>query len=790
MLSRERLQWVGPSTAAFLLGLWAPLSLLIVSLRTYRILKNDALSALALPSTLLADIAAISTFGALGVLVFSALGEKTRWRFGAILVAQIITVAWICLELVAHNFYRVTGSTFDVDLLVYAIARSEETWTLINESTPLPVKIAIGAGTFLALCLPWGIRALWARWREEVPARVRKGRWAIAMAIAATVALVWPLFRVGGASDLVRNATLTFLVSNLRGEDAVGDADGIGFDTRKASLVPRPGLKGRNVVFILLESTRASATSLYNPKLEGTTPHLEKLGKTSIVARNAWAVMPHTSKAIVTTMCGIPPHLTLKISEAQGAGIPAKCLPELYREQGYATGFFQSATKNFESRETLVDNMGFEDFYPLERLGSRKGFEKVNYFGVEDDIMLAPSRRWLKKQAKDKPFFMTYLTLTPHHDYLSPKRYGFEEYDEAEEFNRYLNSVHYVDQFVANVIEMFKKQGRYEDTIFVILGDHGEGFNEHGRSQHDNVIYQEGLHIPMLVHDPKLADKPREVEPRTSQLDLAPTVIELSNFDLTGGNFPGESLLTLDRERRIFAHCWYERRCMATIQGDRKYIDHFGTQPAELFDLSKDPLEKKSLFTSEEAVKVEHEALSRWRANVNAFYEAHQDEFAKRYASKEKPESAHALDIQIGDKVKIVGVTVTLANPQPKIKKDAKPYKPGDPIRPGTEVIVETVFESVEKVPSGWSLFMHGEGKKTKLKNHDHVPVEGTHPLQDWEPGTYITDRYKLRIPRRAREEYKLLLGIYHKKEGRMPVKGGEATKDNRATLVKIPLTL
>ena len=784
MISRERLQWLSPSMAAFLFGLWGPLSILILILRTVRILGNDALAAIALPSTLLSDATAALSFGVIGMLSLYALEKKPRLRWVGILIAQILTVAWICIELIAHNFYMVTGSTFGYDLLVYAIKRSEETWELINSSTPWPVKIGIGVGTLLALLLPWLIRKRWVRWQEGAyEPSLRPKRWIAVLSVSVIVAFVWPYFRVGGSSDLVRNAALTFVSSLFGGEEREGDAAGAGFDTRNASLVLKPGKKKRNVVFILLESTRASASSLYNPELKGTTPYLEELARESIVAKRAWAVMPHTSKAIISTLCGIPPQLTLKITEALAAGLPAKCLPVLYREQGYSTVFLQAATKRFESRESLVDNMGFEDFFPLEKLGSKQGFDKVNYFGVEDLIMLEPSRKWLKRQSPDKPFLMTYLTLTPHHDYLSPKRFGFKEYTkENEEFNRYLNSVHYVDQFVKHVIEMFKEEGLYEDTVFVILGDHGEGFNEHGRSQHDNVIYQEGLHIPMLVHDPLLAKDPRAIEYRTNQLDLAPTVIDLSGFEVQGGNFPGQSLLKIDKERRLFAHCWYERRCMATIEGDRKYIDHFGTQPAELFDLSKDPLERTSLYQSPEQVALEHKALSAWRANVNAFYKTyHLEEYAAKYASKDKPESAQQVDIKFGDSIQVVGVTVTPAN--------AKDYKPGDPIRPGTKVIVETVFHTKAKIPAGWALFMHGEDHKKKLKNYDHVPVGGTFPLQEWEPGTYITDRYEMQLPRSARKEYTVLLGVWHKDQGRMPVTAKEASPDRRAVLTKIPLT-
>ncbi len=74
-----------------------------------------------------------------------------------------------------------------------------------------------------------------------------------------------------------------------------------------------------------------------------------------------------------------------------GDGIPARCLPDLLRDQGYRTAFFQSATEDFERRGQVVVNRGYEAFYPVETM-DKGGFEKANYFGYEDDVMLEPSR--------------------------------------------------------------------------------------------------------------------------------------------------------------------------------------------------------------------------------------------------------------------------------------------------------------------------------------------------------------------------------------------------------------
>jgi hypothetical protein len=79
------------------------------------------------------------------------------------------------------------------------------------------------------------------------------------------------------------------------------------------------------------------------------------------------------------------------------------------KEQRYSTAFFQSSTENFEN---LVENFGYAEYYPLEALDEDyiEGFERSNYFGYEDDIMLRPSKEWLRKQ-RAHPFMVTYFTI-------------------------------------------------------------------------------------------------------------------------------------------------------------------------------------------------------------------------------------------------------------------------------------------------------------------------------------------------------------------------------------------
>ena len=374
----------------------------------------------------------------------------------------------------------------------------------------------------------------------------------------------------------------------------------------------------RNVVLILLESMRARSVTPYNPELE-TTPFLNELADESLLAERAYTIVPHTTKALVAAECGVEPHLVREITESTPDGIPARCLAELLGEQGYESVFFQPGGVDWEGRPQLVENFGHDDLISLEDMNT-EGFQMANYFGYEDDIMLEPSRLWLQQHGGD-PFFATYKTLTPHHPYETPTRYGTENFAEDDLLNGYLNSVRYVDFFLKNLFDQYKEMGLYEDTIFVFYGDHGEGFMEHGRTQHDNVIWEEGLRVPLMVHDPQRWENGERVDGLANLTDVAPTVADLLGYDVTGGEYPGYSLRDLPEDRTLKFSCWYDDKCVASLRGTSKYIHHFDRRPDQIFDLEEDPLEENNLANERsELVERRREELFEWREENTELY--------------------------------------------------------------------------------------------------------------------------------------------------------------------------
>lgn len=385
----------------------------------------------------------------------------------------------------------------------------------------------------------------------------------------------------------------------------------------------RDGSRNRpNVVLVLVESLGARATTVHQPDL-ATTPNLAALAKESLVADRAYTVIPHTTKALIASHCGIaPPPWPFDANADEPGGIAARCLPSLLSDQGYATAYFQSATQHFEERDTMIDRFGFEDFYPLERL-PHAGFSRVNDFGYEDAIMVDPSVAWAERAHRaNRPFFLSYLTVTTHYDYGLPAGYRLRKFAEDDAHNRYLNGVRYTDAVIGRLLDRFKQAGLYDDTIFIITGDHGEGFYEHGRRGHNDVVWNEGLQVPLLINSPQSRRSPGRITTPVQQSQILPTVADQLGFDIEGARYPQGSMLKPAADP-IFAACWDSEQCMTMIEGDMKFNHFFGYRPDEYFDLSTDPGERHNVIDrlDERAAQQKVRHMRVWLAEVGAAYE-------------------------------------------------------------------------------------------------------------------------------------------------------------------------
>ena len=612
----------------YLSGLLVPLVVYNLVLKGIRINSQEELSGgIAALALMRSDLLFNLGYVFLWVGLF-ALTRQSPLRWVVVVLFHTVTIVVIATTTAAHGYFQETGSTLSLSIITYSLGSLGEIADVIGSVTSLAtwawVLVILG---YLVLG-PWIVTTLvCGKPGEPGPfGSVSTSRLFALGAFTMSVGLIFLSLPVGAGvagKAFSRDALINIVMSEVEHaqiRDLVANATPIEPPVH-TSLKKTTATEKKNVVLIHLESARARSTTPYNENLD-TTPYLDTLARKSLLAERAYTIVPHTSKAVTSINCGIDPHLVREITETEPGGVPARCLPELLKKQGYGSVWFSSATEHFEDRRDLVENFGYEDFRPVESMETG-GFQKSNYFGYEDNIMLQPSKSWLQ-QHKDEPFLATYLGVTGHHDYRPIDRYGLKDYSNLPGLDHYQNEMRYLDFFVRNLIDQYKELGLYRDTIFVIYGDHGEGFGEHDLFQHDNTIYQEGLKVPFIIHAPGRFERGKRVETLSNQLDVLPTLFDMLGYKVTGGRYPGRSLLSPPGvERRLYFSCFDEYRCLASIQGKEKYIYFFGNQPEEAYDLASDPLEKNNIADelSRKELKDKRLQVLAWYSKVNAMYD-------------------------------------------------------------------------------------------------------------------------------------------------------------------------
>ncbi len=594
-------------------------------------------------------------------------GSRGTLRRVVVFLFHTVTILMLLVSTCAHLYFQETGATLEYGTIAEGIPKLAEIEPILFlQGIPLSVWILLAVALFYVTLGPLLVTYTVEWWRGwpgtlspvEAPGRrtsflgslglwlVPVGLWLLAFGFG------W-LSVLSGTTALARDPFINVVLTGVgeatteqteeEVEEATTEEDTsyaasstTEHSTAHTRLAQTSQTEKRNVVLVHLEATRARSATPYNEDLR-TMPFLNELAKSSLLAERAYVgSVPRSTLSNVAVNCGIGPPPWLG-PEYHPGGVPARCLPALLKDQGYRTVFFSSNMDSFG--DIATNNFGYEEVFapPGESTPTQYwdqtmdtlSFAQTSYFNYEEDIMLGPSERWLREHG-DEPFVAEYLTGTGHDEYQClDTRYGSEYFSEYELLNRYLNCLRLQDIFLRNLFDQYEKLGLYENTIFVFFGDHGEGLGEHGRFQHGDTIYEEGLRIPLIIHAPGWFENGELARGLSSHIDVLPTVVEMLGYEVKDGKYPGYSLLhPLPEERTLMFSCISDRKCLASIKGTEKYIYHYEDQPEEFFDLSKDPLEVHNLASErgKEELDKRREDLLAWLSRANAEYEQLADE--------------------------------------------------------------------------------------------------------------------------------------------------------------------
>lgn len=292
--------------------------------------------------------------------------------------------------------------------------------------------------------------------------------------------------------------------------------------------------KNYNIVIILLESMGVNYLEM-EYKGKTLTPYIHELIAESYYFENFYSAGIHTNNGIASTLYGFPPifEQTMMLSTPNYY----RGLPTVLKSIGYQNLFFLTHDPSYDNMyaflsENSFDKIYAEPDYPTEKI--------VNNFGVQDDYLFEFGSNKLNEIAKqNKPFLATFMTVSNHPPYVVPNKFKDAGATDNERI------IAFTDNSLRVFMENAKKQDWYNNTIFVILGDHGRVLGK----QHYEMSLSYN-HIPLIIHSPLFKDSPKRIKDFGGQIDIFPTVMGLLSQPYVNNSLG----IDLFREKRPYTY--------------------------------------------------------------------------------------------------------------------------------------------------------------------------------------------------------------------------------------------
>lgn len=414
-----------------------------------------------------------------------------------------------------------------------------------------------------------------------------------------------------------------------------------GSPTQPPDVQPAPTERPSDVIVITLDTTRADHLGTYGYYRE-TSPRLDRFAATSLVFDRFIVPMATTLPTHMSLWTGVWPTehgIEANVMHGGKAFVPSpglSSLAQILQDKGYATGAFVSAAP-------LDDQSG-----ALEGFGHHtqpKRYERPAEQTTDDALA------WLGEQ--DGPMLMWVHYYDPHNPFRAPEAYTdlFDPNDARvstwmternispvakrptgqkvrakPSIHGYDAEIRYMDDQFGRLLEGLEMSGRLGNALVVVMGDHGEGLNQHDQPAH-GLVWNEQLHAPLFIKAPGVL--PERVDAITSAADVFPTALAL--VDLPGEasflkQVSGRDVRATTDKRPVLSQT--SRRQLEfgqpltyALTGERYKCTMVEGQPAVLFDLETDPFELAPISESPELTACQAEltqTLEAQRARAKA----------------------------------------------------------------------------------------------------------------------------------------------------------------------------
>jgi choline-sulfatase len=316
----------------------------------------------------------------------------------------------------------------------------------------------------------------------------------------------------------------------------------------------------KNVIVYLIDTLRADHLTAFNPKTRVRTPGLDGLVQQgAAVFASAHTQENWTKPSVATLLSSLYPWEHHAVTTEAVVPRDIDMLPEILEKGGFYSGAF------------------IANGYVSEKFGFKQGWDTWRNYVREGrynraEFLAADSVAWLDARPASLPFFLYVHAIDPHVPYKPTaqflKLYDPEPYSGVVDFSDdntllekikigsiklkerdkvhlealYDSEISYHDLHFKTILQALEKRNLADNTMIVVVADHGEEFWDHGSVGHGHSVYEELLRIPMVVRIPGLTNGPMRIESSSGLVDVLPTVLEALGMPLPPG-LSGRSLL-------------------------------------------------------------------------------------------------------------------------------------------------------------------------------------------------------------------------------------------------------
>ncbi|MFD1514121.1 sulfatase [Halomarina rubra] len=317
-----------------------------------------------------------------------------------------------------------------------------------------------------------------------------------------------------------------------------------------------------NILVYVMDALRVDHVSSYGYE-RTTTPRIDKLAQNGIRYTRCFSPSTWTKPVGASLLTGAYPPTHGVRSREDLFNTDITRLPELLSQEGYST-VGVSTMGNVSA--SLGYDRGFDEYFDLykdpdiieRRATSSAANEELDREGVNrvalpraEDIN-PPLLKWIDENSSDD-FFAFCWSIEPHIPYDPPRshrEFVNPDYDGEVDGSReslpdvsndedmrqliglYDSEIKYNDEQLGLLLDGLRDRDVLDDTLVVVLGDHGDAFNEHGRLTHGHLAYDELAHVPLVIRPPNGNENSNsDVEEMTSLVDLCPTILEATDVE-------------------------------------------------------------------------------------------------------------------------------------------------------------------------------------------------------------------------------------------------------------------